>query len=194
MVKINKIYTKTGDDGTTGLVNGARIAKSDPLMAAIGDVDELNSAIGMARAIMAQSSLAAKALYRVQNDLFDLGADLATPADDAEDFSPSEMILRMIAEQTLWLESQIDELNADLEPLSSFILPGGSPIASSLHLARSICRRAERSVATAQHHHRLNPEVLRYINRLSDYLFVMARWVNRTAGGDPLWQPGASRA
>lgn len=189
MVKLNKIYTRTGDDGTTGLVDGSRVSKTDPRMVAIGDVDELNSAIGVAIAAIADPALTPK-LSRIQNDLFDLGADLATPAKDgAEDFAPSEMVLRIVPAQAYWLEREIDALNDNLEPLRSFILPGGS--AASLHLARAIARRAERAAVTIDAP--INPAALVYLNRLSDFLFVACRAVNQKAGGDVLWVPGGSR-
>lgn len=187
MVKLNKIYTRTGDDGTTGLVDGSRVAKHDARMIAIGDVDELNSALGIA-AVHAPADHAAM-LARIQNDLFDLGADLATPGDD---FAPSDMVLRMIASQTDWLEQQIDALNDDLPPLTSFILPGGTAFAAHVHLARAICRRAERALCALADHDAVNPAALTYVNRLSDLLFVTARHANRE-DGDPLWVPGASR-
>ncbi|MGH6612808.1 cob(I)yrinic acid a,c-diamide adenosyltransferase [Sphingomonas sp.] len=189
MVKLNKIYTRTGDDGTTGLVDGSRVAKTDPRMAAIGDVDEANSAIGVAIAALEQDDTAA-ALTRIQNDLFDLGADLATPG---EDFAPSEMTLRIIAGQVARLEREIDAMNSGMPPLTSFILPGGTAAAAAIHVARATVRRAERTAVAAAHAVPLNPLTLSYLNRLSDYLFVAARFVNQNAGGDVLWVPGASR-
>lgn len=189
MVKLNKIYTRTGDNGTTGLVDGSRVAKNDPRMAAIGDVDEANSAIGVAIGALG-SGRYADALTRIQNDLFDLGADLATPG---EDFAPSEMTLRIVAAQVARLEDEIDAMNADLAPLTSFILPAGATGAAALHLARAITRRAERTAVAAAQIVPLNPLALSYLNRLSDYLFVAARRVNKDAGGDVLWIPGASR-
>ncbi|MCW6531644.1 MULTISPECIES: cob(I)yrinic acid a,c-diamide adenosyltransferase [Sphingomonas] len=189
MVKLNKIYTRTGDDGTTGLVDGSRVSKTDARMQAIGDVDETNSAIGVAIAALDDAELGA-ALARIQNDLFDLGADLATPG---EDFTPTEMTLRIIPAQVARLEAEIDAMNAGVPPLRSFILPGGA--AASLHLARAIARRAERSaVATAQGGAGgVNPQALIYLNRLSDFLFVACRLVNLRAGGDVLWVPGGAR-
>lgn len=177
MVKLNKIYTRTGDAGTTGLVDGSRVSKSCPRMAAIGDVDEANSAIGVALAGLAGSL--ADDLALVQNDLFDLGADLATPGE-------VESSLRVIPAQVERLERAIDALNAGLPPLSSFILPGGP--AAPLHLARAIVRRAERSMVAVEG---IGAPALAYVNRLSDYLFVAARVVNK--GCDPLWKPGANR-
>jgi cob(I)alamin adenosyltransferase len=185
MVKLNKIYTRTGDDGTTGLVDGSRVSKADPRMAAIGDVDEANSAIGVARAALGAGSFS-EMLARIQNDLFDLGADLATPIEIAG-------ALRIVPAQVEWLEERIDQLNAALDPLTSFILPAGEPAAAALHLARAITRRAERTTVAAAAQVALRPEVLAYLNRLSDLLFVAARAMNRNGAGDVLWVPGASR-
>ena len=189
MVKLNKIYTRTGDAGETGLVDGSRLPKDAPRMAAIGDVDELNSAIGVA---LTHAMLPGyrDMLARIQNELFDLGADFATPGLD---YAPSEMTLRMTASQVERLESEIDAMNSELETLRSFILPGGSPAAAAIHLARAICRRAERSAVTANGECGLNPLGLTYVNRLSDHLFVLARAINRVGTGDILWQPGATR-
>ncbi len=192
MVKLNKIYTRTGDDGTTGLVDGSRVSKASALMQAIGDVDEANSAIGVAVVALGDDPLAA-ALERIQNDLFDLGADLATPATDGG-FAPSEMVLRIVPAQVERLEREIDAMNAHLAPLRSFILPGGSPQAAALHLARAISRRAERSAVAAAHDMPLNSAALAYVNRLSDFLFVASRVVNQNGAGDVLWRPGATRA
>ena len=186
MVKLNKIYTRTGDDGTTGLVDGTRRAKHDVRMHAIGEVDELNSFVGLAA--LATADDVAVALRRIQNDLFDLGADLATPG---EDFTPSEMVLRIVPDQVAWLESAIDQLNEVLPPLRSFILPGGSEAAARVHIARAIARRAERAITALNDTEAVNPATAAYINRLSDYLFVLARAIN--AGNDPLWVPGGSR-
>ena len=185
MVKLNKIYTRTGDDGTTGLVDGSRISKADPLMAAIGDVDEANSAIGVAaNAVSAEGMLTA--LRRIQNELFDLGADLATPED-----TPGA--LRITLDQVERLEREIDGMNAHMAPLTSFVLPGGVDGGAELHLARAITRRAERSAVAAAAQIALNPKALTYINRLSDWLFVAARRVNNSGLSDVLWVPGASR-
>ena len=193
MVKLNKIYTRTGDDGTTGLVDGSRIAKDDPLMEAIGAVDEANSAIGLAVAGLSSSNAAlAGMLVTVQNELFDLGADLATPAKDGDDFAPSDMVLRIIPSQIDRLERQIDAMNEDLYPLTSFILPGGHESAARVHVARAAVRRAERAIMAAALSHRINPTAVAYINRLSDHLFTVARVANM-AQGDVLWIPGASR-
>ena len=189
MVKLNKIYTRTGDDGTTGLVDGSRVAKSSARMALIGDVDEANSAIGVAVAALGDDPIA-RDLLRIQNDLFDLGADFATPGAD---FEPSEMVLRIVPAQVERLEREIDTMNDQLEPLRSFILPGGTPAVAALHLARAIVRRAERSAVAAVAQMSLNPQALAYLNRLSDHLFVAARLVASRSGGDVLWVPGASR-
>lgn len=188
MVKLTKIYTRTGDDGTTGLVDGSRVAKDASRMAAIGDVDELNSLIGVAALHAEGDTLAA--LRRLQNDLFDLGADLATPGDD---FAPSDMVLRIVSAQTARLEAEIDVMNGAMAPLSSFILPGGTPVAAALHVARSAARRTERTMVAAGRDCTLNPEAQRYINRLSDWLFVAARYSNAAGTKDVLWVPGASR-
>ena len=193
MVKLNKIYTRTGDDGTTGLVDGSRVAKADPLMEAIGAVDEANSAIGLAVVHLSYHPIFGSMLKMAQNDLFDLGADLATPAGEGDDFAPSEMVLRIIPTQIARLESQIDAMNEHLPPLRSFILPGGSEAAASVHIARASVRRAERAIVAASADHRLNPSAMGYINRLSDHLFVMARAINAEGSGDILWVPGASR-
>ncbi|NVD44685.1 cob(I)yrinic acid a,c-diamide adenosyltransferase [Qipengyuania atrilutea] len=190
MVKLNKIYTRTGDDGTTGLVDGSRTAKHAPRMEAIGAVDEANSAVGFAASVLDDGDLA-DALFRVQNDLFDLGADIATPAPDG-DYAPSEMVLRVVQSQTDWLERAIDALNEGLEPLTSFVLPGGTEASSRLHLARASTRRAERAMTECASEEPLNPAALSYINRLSDYLFVAARAANGDKG-DVKWVPGANR-
>ena len=182
MVRLNRIYTRTGDAGTTGLVDGSRVSKAMPVMAAIGDVDEANSAIGVAMSMLNGREPAARLLV-IQNDLFDLGADIATP--DGIDGA-----LRIVPAQVARLEAEIDAMNADLSPLTSFILPGGDPAAAALHLARAIVRRAERSAVAVEG---LNAPALAYLNRLSDWLFVAARAVNARGQGDVLWQPGASR-
>lgn len=193
MVKINKVYTRTGDNGTTGLGSGPRRLKHDLRVASYGTVDEANACIGMARLHTATSHPELDAmLSRIQNDLFDLGADLATP-DTGEDLGYEP--LRIIASQTARIEADIDRLNADLEPLRSFVLNGGSPAAAALHLARTVARRAERvMVALAQDPaERINGEGIRYINRVSDLLFVAARIVNDNGKGDVLWVPGKNR-
>lgn len=189
MVRLNRIYTRTGDDGTSGLVDGSRASKADPRFDAIGSVDELNSALGLAAVALAGGPHEA-ALARIQNDLFDLGADLATPG---EDFTPSEMVLRIVPAQVEWLEREIDRLNESLEPLRSFILPGGSEASARVHLARALARRAERDAVRLGATASVNPSALAYLNRLSDYLFVLARAVNADGAGDILWVPGANR-
>ena len=193
MVKLNKIYTRTGDDGTTGLVDGSRVAKHEAIMQAVGDVDEANSALGLAIVALAQSG-EADLLQSIQNDLFDLGADLATPVTDGAD---PEWALRITPPQVERLEREIDRLNEALPALDSFILPGGSQAAAAIHLARAITRRAERSVVEAAQERTLNAPARNYLNRLSDLLFVMARRVNASAElggtGDIKWVPGASR-
>ena len=194
MVVLNKIYTRTGDAGTTALGSGARVAKFDLRVEAYGTVDEANACVGLARQHTGNTELDA-ALARIQNDLFDLGADLATPepADDAQPllYEP----LRIIDAQVERLEREIDTLNADLEPLRSFVLPGGSAVAAALHLARTVARRAERlTVQLSQSEGEVvSGPALRYLNRLSDYLFVAARWANKQGEGDVLWVPGANR-
>lgn len=185
MVKLTKIYTRTGDGGTTGLVDGSRVAKDAAVMQAIGDVDEANSALGVAIATLGDHPDTAT-LLTIQNDLFDLGADLATPA-------AIDGALRIVPAQVTALETAIDRANAGLSPLNSFILPGGSPAAASLHLARAIVRRAERSAVAASYDAALNPHLLAYLNRLSDFLFVFTRLVNQSADGDVLWVPGGER-
>ncbi len=190
MVKLNKIYTRTGDDGTTGLVDGSRLAKHSPRMEAIGAVDEANSALGFAAAALGDSAHA-DPLFRCQNDLFDLGADIATPASENDDFAPSQMVLRIVPAQVEGLEAAIDAANARLEPLTSFVLPGGSEAAARLHLARASTRRAERALAAVEE--RTNPQALAYLNRLSDYLFVLARVANDDGKSDVQWIPGANR-
>lgn len=189
MVRLNKIYTRTGDAGETGLVDGSRVSKADPRLAAIGEVDEANSAIGVALAHVEDSEVQAM-LGRIQNELFDLGADLATPGDD---FTPSEMVLRIVPAQIERLEAEIDAMNAGLEPLRSFILPAGPAGAAYVHLARTIVRRAERTAVAAAREMSLNPLALAYLNRLSDHLFVLARHLAKAGGGEILWQPGATR-
>lgn len=189
MVKLNKIYTRTGDTGDTGLVDGSRLSKSAARMSAIGDVDEANSAIGVALTQISDAEACAM-LGRIQNELFDLGADIATPGDD---FAPSEMTLRMVPDQVERLEQEIDAMNRDIAPLNSFILPGGDPGAAALHLARAISRRAERSLVCAAADVAINPLALAYINRLSDHLFVMCRRLNGNGTSDILWKPGATR-
>jgi cob(I)alamin adenosyltransferase len=193
MVKLNKIYTRTGDDGTTGLAAGPRRSKADPRLETIGAIDEANAAIGLARLETGTPHPAIDAmLARVQNDLFDLGADLATP-DDGKPLGYEA--LRIVAAQTARLEADIDAINASLQPLKSFVLPGGSRAAAALHLARTVARRAERAMVAlaARSGEPVNPEGLRYINRVSDLLFVAARAVNDNGNADVLWVPGKNR-
>ena len=193
MVKLNKIYTRTGDDGTTGLVDGSRCPKHAARMEAIGAVDEANSAIGLAT-LASMSDEHRALLLRTQNDLFDLGADLATPTSSGgDDFAPSEMVLRMVTRQTAYLEQAIDRLNEHLAPLTSFILPGGSEAAARVHIARAAVRRAERRMVALVAEAPVNPAALTYVNRLSDLLFVLARALNGGGAGDVLWTPGANR-
>ena len=184
MVKLNRIYTRTGDDGTTGLVDGSRRSKADRLLHVVGTVDEANAAIGMAR--LHATPPTAALLAAIQNDLFDLGADLATPGE-------IQGALRIVAAQVTRLEAEIDAANASLAPLTSFILPAGTPAATALHLARTIVRRAERDgVAAIAGGETLSHTAMAYLNRLSDHLFVLAR-VENQAAGDVLWVPGANR-
>ena len=185
MVKLNKIYTRTGDGGSAGLVDGSRVSKSGPRMIAIGEVDEANAAIGLAIAAL-EAGDTANQLLRIQNDLFDLGADVATPGE-------VDGALRIVASQVERLEREIDAMNERLAPLTSFILPSGSAGVSALHLARAIVRRAERAAVALNESEPLNPQLLAYLNRLSDHLFVAARFVAASGEGDVLWQPGASR-
>lgn len=189
MVRLNRIYTRTGDDGTTGLVDGSRLPKHAARMEAIGAIDEANSTIGLAVCALDGTDHAAS-LIRIQNDMFDLGADLATPGDD---FAPSDMALRIVDAQVQWLETAIDALNDNLEPLRSFILPGGSEAAARVHIARAATRRAERAATALAAEAPVNPAALSYVNRLSDYLFVLARAVNAAGAGDILWVPGQNR-
>jgi cob(I)alamin adenosyltransferase len=189
LVKLNKIYTRTGDGGQTGLADGSRIRKDHPRSQVIGDVDEANCAIGVALGEITDPDLHA-VLGTIQNELFDLGADLATPG---EDFTPGEMTLRIVQSQIDRLEREIDRMNEALEPLRSFILPAGRGGVAELHLARAIVRRAERSAVAASGEVPLNPLALIYLNRLSDYLFVACRFVAASHGSDVLWKPGATR-
>ncbi|MGN3974408.1 cob(I)yrinic acid a,c-diamide adenosyltransferase [Tsuneonella sp. SYSU-LHT278] len=193
MVKLNRIYTRTGDDGTTGLVDGSRCPKHSARIEAIGAVDEANSAIGFAAVVLEGDEWTA--LARIQNDMFDLGADLATPLGGigGEDFAPSEMVLRMIPAQVEWLEGQIDAAGERLMPLKSFVLPGGTEGAARVHLARAAVRRAERAMTALASHDPVNLAALAYVNRLSDYLFQLARLLNDEGRSDVTWTPGASR-
>ena len=192
MVKLNKIYTRTGDNGTTGLVAGPRRLKSDLRVDAYGAVDETNAFVGLARQHTADIPTLDDALMRIQNDLFDLGADLATP-DTGE--PPQYEPLRIVTAQVTWLETEIDRLNAELEPLRSFVLPAGSPASAMLHVARTVARRAERQmVALANVEGEIvSKEAIAYINRLSDFLFVAARSANDKGQADVLWIPGKNR-
>ncbi|WP_417415049.1 cob(I)yrinic acid a,c-diamide adenosyltransferase [Hoeflea sp.] len=192
MVKINKIYTRTGDDGTTGLVSGARRPKHDLRIEAYGTVDETNAVVGLARLHIGDLPDLDAMLMRIQNDCFDLGADLATP-DTGE--KPEYEPLRIVDAQVERIEADIDRLNADLEPLRSFILPGGNPASAHLHLARTVSRRAERLIVAlaAEENEIVNPAAIRYANRLSDFFFVAARWVNDHGRTDVLWVPGKNR-
>jgi cob(I)alamin adenosyltransferase len=191
MVVLNRIYTRTGDDGTTALGTGERRPKYDLRVASYGTVDELNAALGLARLHTAEMPDVDAMLARVQNDLFDLGADLCTP--DMGDAGRER--LRVSDAQVARLESEIDALNADLQPLRSFVLPGGTPAAAHLHLARTVCRRAERLIVelTTVPGETVSAAVIRYVNRLSDFLFVAARSLNGKGANDVLWQPGQNR-
>jgi len=192
MVKLNKIYTRTGDDGSTGLGSGERRKKYDLRVAAYGTLDEANAAIGIARLHTAGDVTLDAALSRIQNDLFDVGADLCTPGKGR---GPDGARLTVTQAQVDWLESEIDRLNDDLAPLKSFVLPGGSAAAAYLHLARTICRRAERLIAELKDKpgESVGAEVLQYVNRLSDFLFVAGRYANGKGARDVLWQPGQNR-
>lgn len=189
MVKLNRIYTRTGDDGSTGLVRGPRRPKYDLRVEAYGTVDEANCCVGLARLHTSSMPKIDMLLGRVQNDLFDVGSDLATPG--ADDPAAEYPTLRTRPVQTEFLEKQIDYYNADIEPLKSFILPGGSPLSAALHLARTVTRRAERiAVELAEAEPDTSPETVRYLNRLSDLLFVLARVANNNGAKDVLWVPG----
>ena len=192
MVVLNKIYTRTGDDGTTALGTGERRKKYDLRVAAYGTLDELNAVIGIARLHTRDEHAIHGALFRIQNDLFDLGADLTTPGKGK---GPGGARLTVTAAQVAWLEKEIDRLNADMQPLKSFILPGGFEAAAYLHLARTVCRRAERIIIELkdQAGESVTPEIIQYVNRLSDYLFVAARYANDKGAADILWTPGQNR-
>ena len=192
MVKLNRIYTKTGDNGTTGLGDGERVVKFDLRVEAFGTVDEANSAVGLARLHTGDDAEIDGILARIQNDLFDLGADLCTP-DKGQKLSWEP--LRIIDSQVLRLEGEIDAMNTRLKPLKSFILPGGSPAAAYLHLARTVARRAERQMVelAAKPEENIGLAALRYINRVSDLLFVLSRVVNGNGTKDVLWVPGLTR-
>jgi len=186
MVQLTRIYTRGGDAGTTSLGSGERVPKHDPRVAAYGTIDEANAAIGIARLSVGEELDAM--LRRIQNDLFDLGADLCRPDDKG-----GKEALRVIDTQVERLEHEIDAMNAKLSPLTSFVLPGGSPAAAHLHLARTIVRRAEREITSLAEREAVNAAAIRYVNRLSDHLFVAARAANDWGARDVLWQPGANR-
>jgi cob(I)alamin adenosyltransferase len=191
MVNLTRIYTKTGDDGTTSLGDMSRTSKNDPRLEAYATVDEANSSIGVVLALgqLADAEII-KLLIRIQNDMFDVGADLCTPVVDKPEFEP----LRVLESQVTFIEEQIDKFNAELKPLKSFVLPSGTPAAALLHVARTVVRRAERTTWHAIHSFGggVNPLTAKYLNRLSDLLFVLARYVNKGVG-DELWVPGANR-
>lgn len=192
MVVLSKIYTRTGDDGTTALGTGERRKKYDLRIAAYGTLDEVNAAIGIARLHTGTDARLDTALSRIQNDLFDLGADLCTPGKGK---GPGGARLTVTEAQVAWLEAEIDQFNTALSPLRSFVLPGGSAAAAYLHLARAICRRGERLIAELKDKpgESVGAEVLKYVNRLSDFLFVASRHANGQGQGDVLWQPGRNR-
>jgi cob(I)alamin adenosyltransferase len=188
MVRLTRIYTRGGDTGETSLGDGARVAKHDPRVEAFGTVDEANAAIGLAR--LSAPAEADAMLARIQNDLFDLGADLCIPEKQGE---AEGQALRILDSQVERLEREIDGLNSELKPLKSFVLPGGTPAAAWLHLGRTVVRRAERATTQLATSEKVSPAVIRYLNRLSDHLFVLARWSNEKGGKDVLWTPGANR-
>jgi len=190
MVVLNRIYTRTGDDGTTALGSGERRKKYDLRIAAYGTVDELNAALGLARLHAREEPAVEAVLARVQNDLFDLGADLCSP-DKGK--GPGGERLTVTEAQVSRLEGEIDALNAELSPLRSFVLPGGTPAAAHLHLARTVCRRAERLIVELAERESVSTSVLKYVNRLSDLLFVAARYANGRGAQDVLWVPGQNR-
>ena len=192
MVKLNKIYTKTGDDGTTGLSDGSRVKKYDLRPSAYGDVDELNSFIGLSINCINKEkkyNFLVEILKKIQNDLFDLGADLSTPIEENPKFEP----LRIKDTQVFNLEKLIDKFNNKLEPLNSFVLPGGSEISCWLHVTRTVARRAERSISKLSENSQVNKQSLMYINRLSDFLFVVSRITNDNGKKDVLWVPGENQ-
>lgn len=189
MVTLTQIYTRGGDQGKTSLGDGVRVAKHSLRVQAYGTVDELNATLGLVRLHTGQDAAVEAMLMRIQNDLFDLGADLCRPGDDASD----EKTLRIQETQVLRLEREIDQMNAELAPLTSFVLPGGTPAAANLHLARTVCRRAERLVSALNEMEPVNFLALRYLNRLSDFFFVASRYLNDKGQLDVLWQPGAHR-
>ena len=187
MVFLSRIYTKSGDAGDTGLGDGSRVSKSSLRVSAYGEVDELNAVLGLVTAYAVEGHTF---LRTIQNDLFDVGADLCVPPGPQES---AGSVLRICPQQAERLEREIDRLNERLQPLHSFVLPGGSTSAAWLHLARTVCRRAERSVVALMQCEQVNPDVVIYLNRLSDLLFVMARVANEDGKGDVLWEPGKTR-
>ena len=190
MVVLNRIYTRTGDDGTTALGSGERVAKTSRRVEAYGTVDETNAVIGLARALLGEDdAVMVERLARIQNDLFDLGADLCVPDRGTAAARP---VLRIAQTQVDRLEAEIDEMNAELSPLRSFVLPGGRPAAAQLHVARTVSRRAEREMIrlSAEVGETISAEALKYVNRLSDFLFVASRYVNERGAADVLWVPG----
>ena len=194
MVQLDRIYTRGGDAGQTSLGSGDRVSKHDLRVAAYGTVDETNAALGLARLHLGDDPATDAMLRCIQNDLFDLGADLCTPEGDKRAASKSEGALRIVAEQVTRLEQEIDALNDDLAPLTSFILPGGTAAAAHLHMARTIARRAERLMTELAGREDVNPHALQYINRLSDHLFVLGRHLNDGGRADILWIPGQNRS
>jgi cob(I)alamin adenosyltransferase len=190
MVTLNRIYTRTGDAGTTRLASGQSVSKADLRVEAYGGVDETNAVVGLARLSTKDDTTLDPILARIQNDLFDLGADLATPPAPGEADRPR---LRILESQVTRLEAEIDTLNASMAPLTSFVLPGGSPAAAALHVARTVCRRAERACVALAGRESVSPAALKYLNRLSDLFFVAARYSNDEGRADVLWTPGATR-
>ena len=189
MVVLNKIYTKSGDKGETSLGNGKRVSKTSLRVEAYGDIDELNSFVGIA--VSHCSNEIKNKLERIQNDLFDIGADLCIPITEKKDSSQNQ--LRILENQTKWLENDMDSMNKNLLPLKSFILPGGSKLSSSLHVCRTVCRRAERNIIKLNEKEKINQNIVIYINRLSDWFFISARVSNNNGKEDILWVPGANR-
>lgn len=189
MVKLTKIYTRGGDKGQTSLGNGKRVGKDDVRVDAYGDVDELNAVVGVARLHTVDHAEMDAMLSRIQNDLFDLGADLCTPIEENPKYPP----LRIVKDQVARLEAEIDSLNSELSELNSFILPGGSAASAHLHHARTVCRRAERRMVSLSDIENINEFSISYINRLSDFLFVAGRYLNAKGAKDVLWVPGANR-
>ena len=192
MVRLTRIYTRGGDAGETSLGDGARVPKDAARIAAYGGVDELSSQLGVCASLELPEGWASW-LERIQNDLFDVGADLCVPPREGEETGEARGRLRVIAEQVGWLEARCDEVNEGLEPLTSFVLPGGSPLAAQLHVARTVCRRSERAIVTLTRDEAVGATVLAYVNRLSDLLFILARAAN-PPGREILWTPGASRS